>query len=51
MLNAGDDPVGWTNTRYRMVYLNYGHWDRIYATPTLSTTIDNCVRFLLNSSK
>ena len=31
MLNGGDIPVAWTNTRYRMLYLNYGHGDRIYS--------------------
>jgi len=50
-LNGGDIPVGWTNTKYRMVYLNYGHGDRIYSSPTLPTMIDNSVRFLLNPSK
>ena len=32
-LNGGDIPVAWINTKYRMVYLNYGHGDRIYSTP------------------
>ena len=50
-LNGGDIPVGWINTKYRMVYLNYGHGDRIYSTPILPTMIDNSVRFLLNSPK
>ena len=46
-LNGGDVPVAWINTRYRMVYLNYGHGDRIYSRPVLPTMIDNSVRFLL----
>ena len=46
-LNGGDIPVAWINTRYSMVYLNYGHGDRIYSTPVLPTMIDNSVRFLL----
>ena len=50
-LNGGDIPVAWLNTKYRMVYLNYGHGDRIYSTPTLPTMIDNSLRFLLNSAK
>ena len=50
-LNGGDIPVGWINTKYRMVYLNYGHGDRIYSTPILPTMIDNSVHFLLNSAK
>ncbi|MEO8074892.1 MAG: ThuA domain-containing protein [Acidobacteriota bacterium] len=50
-LNGGDIPVSWINTKYRMVYLNYGHGDRIYSTPTLPAMIDNGLRWLLNSSK
>ena len=46
-LNGGDIPVAWINTRYRMVYLNFGHGDRIFSTPALPTMIDNSVRFLL----
>jgi uncharacterized protein len=50
-LNGGDIPVAWMNTKYRMVYLNYGHGDRIYSTPILPTMIDNSVRFLLAPPK
>ena len=33
-LNGGDIPVAWIeHGKYRMVYLNYGHGDRIYSTP------------------
>jgi type 1 glutamine amidotransferase len=46
-LNGGDIPVAWINTRYRMVYVNYGHGDRIYSTPTLPTMTDNSLRWLL----
>ena len=49
-LNGGDIPVAWINTKYRMVYLNYGHGDRIYSTPILPTMIDNSLRVLLTSS-
>ncbi|HEY0705288.1 MAG TPA: ThuA domain-containing protein, partial [Polyangia bacterium] len=46
-INGGDVPVAWTNTRFRMVYLNYGHGDRIYTSPVLATMMDNTVRWLL----
>jgi type 1 glutamine amidotransferase len=46
-LNGGDIPVAWINRKYRMVYLNYGHGDRIYSTPVLPAMIDNSLRFLL----
>ena len=47
-LNGGDIPVAWINTRYRMVYVNYGHGDRIYSAPPLATMIDNILRWLLS---
>ena len=50
-LNGGDIPVGWINSRYRMVYLNYGHGDKIYSTSILSTIIDNSLRWLLDTAK
>jgi type 1 glutamine amidotransferase len=46
-INGGDVPVAWTNRDFRMVYLNYGHGDRIYASPVFPTMIDNTVRWLL----
>jgi uncharacterized protein len=30
-LTGGDIPVVWTNTKYRMVYMNMGHGDRIFS--------------------
>ena len=47
MLKGGDVPVAWTNTRYKMLYLNYGHGDRIFTSPILTTMIDNSVDWLL----
>jgi len=47
-LNRGDVPVAWINTRYRMVYANYGHGDRIFSAPPLPTMIDNSLRWLLS---
>ena len=29
-LTRGDIPVVWTNTRYRMIYMNMGHGDKIF---------------------
>jgi uncharacterized protein len=48
-LNGGDIPVAWINTTYRMVYLNFGHGDKIFSTPTLPAIIDNSLRWLLQS--
>jgi type 1 glutamine amidotransferase len=47
VLNGGDIPVAWSNTRYKMLYLNYGHGDRIFTSPILTTMIDNSVDWLL----
>ena len=51
MLNGGDIPVAWTNTKYRMVYLNYGHGDRIYTSPILAAMIDNSLAWLLGAKE
>jgi type 1 glutamine amidotransferase len=47
-LNGGDIPVAWINTKYRMVYVNYGHGDQIYSAPPLPTMIDNILQWLLS---
>ena len=31
-ITAGDLPVVWTNTRYRMLYINMGHGDKIFSS-------------------
>jgi len=36
ILRSGDVPVVWTNTRYKMLYMNMGHGDQI-----LSSTVQN----------
>lgn len=33
-LTGGDIPVVWTNTRYRMLYVNMGHGDKIFSDAT-----------------
>ena len=48
-LKGGDVPDAWTNTRYKMLYLNYGHGDRIFTSPTLTTMIENSVAWLLGA--
>jgi hypothetical protein len=47
-LSGGDIPVAWINTKYRMVYVNYGYGDRVYSAPPLATMIDNILRWLLS---
>jgi uncharacterized protein len=47
LLTYGDIPVVWTNTRYRMVYMNMGHGDKIFADATQDRLIRNAVKLLL----
>ncbi len=52
--HSGYYPVAWTNTRYKMVYLNMGHNDMDYenkTNATLSFTFANEIqnRFIINS--
>ena len=46
VLTAGDIPVVWTNTKYRMVYMNMGHGDKIFASPTQNELIENAALWL-----
>jgi YVTN family beta-propeller protein len=46
VLTRGDLPVVWTNTKYKMLYLNMGHGDKIFTSPTQTQLIDNAVNWL-----
>jgi uncharacterized protein len=46
VLTSGDLPVVWTNTKYKMVYMNMGHGDKIFTSPTQNQLIDNAVNWL-----
>lgn len=41
VLTAGDLPVMWTNTRYRMLYTNMGHGDRIFTSETQNKLLED----------
>jgi uncharacterized protein len=43
-----DVPVVWTNANYRMLYLNMGHGDEIFSSPTQNQLFENAVLWLLN---
>ncbi len=45
-LTAGDLPVVWTNTRYRMLYINMGHGDKIFTSPTQNQLFENAILWL-----
>lgn len=46
VLTSGDLPVVWTNTKYRMLYMNMGHGDKIFTSPVQNRLIDNAVNWL-----
>jgi len=43
VITAGDLPVVWTNTRYRMVYINMGHGDRIFSSDVQNRLFENAI--------
>lgn len=50
ILPDGDLPVVWTNTDYRMIYLNMGHGTRIFNDPTQNNLIFNALRWVVSQS-
>jgi len=46
VLTSGDLPVVWTNTKYRMLYMNMGHGDKIFTSAEQNQLIDNAVNWL-----
>jgi YVTN family beta-propeller protein len=43
VLTSGDLPVVWTNTRYKMIYMNMGHGDKIFTTPIQNKLIEDAL--------
>jgi len=50
LLTDGDIPVVWTNTKYKMLYMNMGHGDKIFASPLQNTLIENSTLWLLGKN-
>lgn len=46
VLREGDIPVVWTNTQYRMIYMNMGHGKGLFADPTQNTLFINALTWL-----
>ena len=46
VLTSGDLPVMWTNTKYKMLYMNMGHGDKIFTSAVQNRLIDNAVNWL-----
>ncbi|HEY4358929.1 MAG TPA: ThuA domain-containing protein [Acidobacteriaceae bacterium] len=49
-INGGDVPVVWTNTRYRMLYMNMGHGDRIFTSPVQNRFMEDSVLWIGKST-
>ena len=47
---GGDFPVVWTNTRYRMLYLNMGHGDECFSDATQNLLFVNALRWVVSES-
>ena len=45
-LTGGDIPVVWTNTKYRMIYMNMGHGDKIFTDANQNCLFENALRWL-----
>jgi type 1 glutamine amidotransferase len=45
-LVSGDLPVVWTNTKYRMLYMNMGHGDKNFTSPTQNRLFENAFLWL-----
>jgi uncharacterized protein len=50
VLTGGDLPVVWTNTKYKMIYMNMGHGDKIFTSPIQNQLIDNAANWLGNEA-
>jgi uncharacterized protein len=50
-LVSGDLPVVWTNMKYRMLYCNMGHGDRIFTSEIQNQLIRNAILWLGGTAK
>jgi type 1 glutamine amidotransferase len=51
VVNFGDFPLVWTNTKYRMIYLNMGHGDDEFTDATQKLLFINAFRWVLSTNK
>jgi type 1 glutamine amidotransferase len=45
-ITAGDLPVVWTNTKYKMIYMNMGHGDKIFKSTEQNKLFENALLWL-----
>ena len=46
IITEGDIPVVWTNTKYKMIYMNMGHGDQIFNSVTQNKMFEDAVLWL-----
>jgi uncharacterized protein len=46
IIKDGDIPVVWTNTKYKMIYMNMGHGDQIFNSSTQNKMFEDAVLWL-----
>lgn len=51
IIPGGDTPVVWTNTKYRMIYLNMGHGKGIFTDATQNKLIIDALKWVVSSDK
>ncbi len=47
---GGDFPIVWSNTRYRMIYINMGHGDENFSDATQNLLFINALRWVVSQS-
>jgi len=47
-LTGGDIPVAWTNTKYRMLYVNMGHGDKVFTDAHQNELFEDALLWVLN---
>lgn len=51
VVSFGDYPIVWTNTKYRMIYLNIGHGDQEFIDGTQNLLLINAFRWVVSTDK
>ena len=51
VIRDGDIPVVWTNTKYRMLYINMGHGDQIFVSPIQNRLFEDAILWLGEGEK
>ena len=49
IVRFGDFPIVWTNTRYRMLYINQGHGDECFIDASQNLLFTNALRWLVRN--